>query len=625
MTYPALTPFPSPSTMRPIIRNLDPTLINQIAAGEVIERPAAALKELIENAIDAQATHVDVVLRDGGKSLIQVTDNGLGMTGEDLLISIQRHATSKLPFDDLFNIQTFGFRGEALPSIGSVSRMTITSLPQFSDQTIAQELFVEGGVISPLRPAAYPKPGTRIIIKDLFYATPARLKFLKSDHNETTACLDVIKRLAIAHPNISFSCRVDDRSVLHYEAASSLSNRCVSVLGAKTIENLKFFEHERDGIRIFGMLSLPTFHKSQASDQYFFVNNRPVRDKLFLGTLKAGYQDHIEKGRHPVVAIFVTIDPKEVDVNVHPTKAEVRFRPEQTLRSLLIGFIRSTLTTYGQEAARALTHHMTTHTQPNSATLLNYAVRTSSEQSSFAKPSSSRISTHPLSFRTSPSSYQPTLPLNTRAYDPVEKNTIKDPDPIDAPVGFLGRAKGQIHKTYIIAETHNGMVIVDQHAAHERVHYEKLKEQYAHHTISKQFLMVPYMMTLSNQDACHLKDHDSLLKQLGFIIDIFDDSIVCRAIPSLLSDDHVETLVHDLIDDLKSESTTFTVLEKLLHRLSTHACHKSIRAGDVLSETEMNGVLRQIEKTQNSATCNHGRPTYVILLKTDIEKLFGRR
>lgn len=617
---------------RPVIRQLDATLINQIAAGEVIERPAAALKELVENAIDAKATDIDILVRDGGKSLIQVIDNGVGMTESDMLIAIQRHATSKLPTGDLFNIITLGFRGEALPSIGSVSRLSITSNPKNSDQSMAMELNVEGGIITQPKPVSFPNHGTRITIKDLFYATPARLKFLKSDTTELSACIDIVKRLALAYPYVSFKFRSEDRIVFDYASRSSLGERFADVLGQKTLDNLRLTDGQRDGISITGVISLPTFHKSQATDQFFFVNQRPVRDKLLFGVLKAAYQDYLENGRHPVVALFVTLDPAEVDVNVHPSKTEVRFRDIQGVRSLMIGTLKSTLERHGRETASHLTGEALMRFQRQPDQIPTTTPQTSYRGSANTYPSM-RQSVHPFLTssldKTSSNYTQPTrsthIPTQTTALHlddvPFFENTALLPELPDYP---LGHAKAQIAKTYIISETKDGLVIVDQHAAHERIVYEKLKQQYLNGGAARQLLMTPIVMTIDVDQCEALEKKKDILKELGFDIELFGNQAAFRSVPAILRNADPEPMIQDLLTDLKDEHATLTSHETLLDFLATHACHTSIRAGQNLSPNEMNALLRQIEETPNSGQCNHGRPTYVTLHQKDIERLFGR-
>ncbi|MES2607254.1 MAG: DNA mismatch repair endonuclease MutL [Pseudomonadota bacterium] len=613
---------------RPIIRQLDATLINQIAAGEVIERPAAALKELVENAIDAKATQVDILVRDGGKSLIQVIDDGVGMTEADMMIAIQRHATSKLPTGDLFNIMTLGFRGEALPSIGSVSRLSITSHPKNSTQSMAMELCVEGGVLSLPKPVSFPTQGTRITIKDLFYATPARLKFLKSDTTELSACIDIVKRLALAYPTVSFKFRSDERTVFDYTACATLGERFADVLGQKTLDNLRLADGERDGISVSGVISLPTFHKSQATEQFFFVNQRPVRDKLLFGVLKAAYQDYLEGGRHPVVALFVTVDPAEVDVNVHPSKTEVRFRDMQGVRSLMIGTLKSTLERHGRETASHLSgealmrfqrqpeqmHSPTSQTDYRSSTQNTYPNMRQSTHPFMASSLGSSLSSGPSTRPTyAPAMYSDDVPF----FDDAPNAALLHDYP-------LGNAKAQIAKTYIISETTNGLIIVDQHAAHERIVYEKLKTQYLTGGAARQLLMIPLVLTIDERQSEALEQQKDVLIQLGFDFELFGNQAAFRSIPALLQHADPEPMIRDLLTDLSDEHATLTSHEALLDFLSTHACHTSIRAGQSLSIAEMNALLRQIESTPNSGQCNHGRPTYVTLHQKDIEQLFGR-
>lgn len=642
---------------RPIIRQLNQTLINQIAAGEVIERPAAALKELVENAIDAGAKSIEVKLRDGGKSLIQVTDDGCGMTAADLALAMQRHATSKLPEFDLFCITTLGFRGEALPSIGSVSRLNIISHARHLTDSSAVELFVEGGEMHAIVPVSYPKYGTQITIKDLFYATPARLKFLKSEAVENAACIEIIKRLALSSPHIAFACYADDRLVLDYKAVDSLAIRCCDVFSSKTYDNLKPIEASRDGIHVHGMISLPTFHKSQAHEQFFFVNNRPVRDRLFMGVLKAAYHDFIEKGRHPVVALFVGLDPREVDVNVHPTKAEVRFRAEQQLRSLLIGSIRSTLTTHGQEAALALTQNTLMKFQPvhrlssNDIPAADCVLHTTSNQLKSSlmdrahnhQQSQSKMFTFPTNINRK-TDYPSMKPIVSTATSIVAKtNSVMKPAMMDeenleidtvgrlssedvdySEIGFLGIAKAQIGNSFIITETEDGMMLIDQHAAHERVRYEMLKGKYLQGKVAKQFLMVPQIISIQSYQKELLTSFLPKMKDIGFDVDVFDCEIVFRSVPALLISDNLDKMLHDILSDILNDDSTLRAEERLFDFLATHACHTSIKAGDKLSLDEMNHLLRLIENTPNSAMCNHGRPTYIKLQIEDLKKLFHR-
>ena len=624
---PLLTSFEArlESLDRPIIRQLDATLINQIAAGEVIERPSAALKELVENAIDAKATQIDILIRDGGKSLIQVIDNGVGMTEADMMIAIQRHATSKLPTGDLFNIMTLGFRGEALPSIGSISRLSITSHPKNSNQSMAMELCVEGGVLSTPKPISFPNHGTRITIKDLFYATPARLKFLKSDTTELSACIDIVKRLALAYPTVSFKFKSEERTVFDYTARETLGERFADVLGQKTLDNLRLADGERDGISVSGVISLPTFHKSQATEQFFFVNQRPVKDKLLFGVLKAAYQDYLEGGRHPVVALFVTVNPAEVDVNVHPSKAEVRFRDLQGVRSLMIGTLKSTLERHGRETASHLTGEalMRFQRQPEQT---HNSPQTNYRGSTSAYPSM-RQSVHPFmtSALSAPRTESSTRPTYAPAMHSDDVPFFDDAQSVAPQHDYpLGNAKAQIAKTYIISETADGLIIVDQHAAHERIVYEKLKQQYLSGGTARQLLMTPLVVTLDERQCEALEQQKDALQKLGFDVELFGSQAAFRSVPAILKNTDPEPMIQDLLTDLSDEHATLTSHEALLDFLSTHACHTSIRAGQSLSIAEMNALLRQIESTPNSGQCNHGRPTYVTLHQKDIERLFGR-
>jgi DNA mismatch repair protein MutL len=606
---------------RPRIRQLDSTLINQIAAGEVIERPAAALKELVENALDANAQRIDIVLRNGGKSMIQIADDGIGMTESELLMAIQRHATSKLPLNDLFTIHTLGFRGEALPSIGSVSRLQITSMPRDVEQSTPMTLFIEGGVIHPARPdtGTY---GTRIVVKDLFFATPARLKFLKSDAAELSACVDCIKRLSLAHSTVAFRMIHDDRVMVDLPAQTEMGKRFADVLGEKTMDNVRLIDHAHDDVRLTGVVSLPTFNKSQANDQYFFVNNRPVKDKIFISAVRAAYADVLERNRHPVCILFLTMDTNDVDVNVHPAKAEVRFHDASLIRSFIIASMGHTLDRHAHETSSHLTGEaLTRFSAPHltaAAPLKQYTGSRSSEYT----PSPSIPSPH----RSMGALFSPPSFPKVFSDAPITPAPIKNVTHIPPETwGYLGAAKAQIKNSYIITENDEEIILIDQHAAHERILFEKLKHGYTSgQGIARQALLIPVLRTLTPHQHEIFNAESDILKRLGFDYDVFGDTLSMRAIPHLLSHENQEQLIDDVIHDCSEPLENRTFHEHIMHRLATYACHGSIRFGRSLSLPEMNALLRQIESFDRTGQCNHGRPTYIKLALSDIEKLFNR-
>lgn len=604
--------------MQQRIKLLDPALINQIAAGEVIERPAAAVKELVENAIDAGATQIEVSLREGGRTLIQVVDNGCGMNQDDLSLCVERHATSKLNAGDLFNIHSFGFRGEALPSIGSVSRLSIISKP--STEEMAWQLDVEGSIKSELVPASYSN-GTKVTIRDLFYATPARLKFLKTPATELGHCVDFLNRLAIAHPSIEFILKEGTRVIFHYPVCSTLQERLQAILGKEFVENARQVTAVRDQIEIKGWISLPTYNSSQAMNQYLFVNGRPIKDKVLGAAIRVAYQDFLPNNRHPYLALFLKVDPAEVDVNVHPAKAEVRFREAQIIRGLLISALKQTL---GE-----VTKETSTHLASEAVAILrdrNTPIGIMKKTYPTALPENSSL----LFQRQAFSSYKSnSYPAKTFVEDALNLATEllahEAPEALEENTYPLGVAKAQLHRTYIIAEKNDGFVVVDQHAAHERLVYEQMKEQYQENKIRSQTLLLPEVINLTENDILLLTPYLEELERLGIGVEIFGEkSLVVRQIPALLGNTEVASLIRDLIADLKEIGTSFTLTERLHEILATLACHSSIRAGKALSLPEMNALLRQMENTPHSGQCNHGRPTYIELKKSDIEKLFGR-
>lgn len=605
------------------VRFLDPTLINQIAAGEVIERPASAIKELVENAIDARATKIDIVVREGGRTLISITDNGHGMPQDDLVLAVERHATSKIPDSDLFNIRTLGFRGEALPSIGAVSRLMITSRTTTDDT--AWRLLVEGGTKGEIAPTSFGF-GTRVEIRDLFYATPARLKFLKTPTTELSHTIDILNRLALAHPEIQFSLMDGDRQVFSYE---SNANRLSSILGKDFCENACPVLMEREGLVLRGHISVPTFNRSNATAQYLFVNGRPVKDKLLSAAVRVAYQDFLASNRHPVLVLFLEIDPAEVDINVHPAKAEVRFRDAGLVRSVLISALKNALqeaahrssTTIAQDAIVAFQRPPSPLSPPMASPAAISAASTSSSWS--GKSYSGRSSSPSPRFSFPERHLSPDLEETLATYQ-----AAPPPKPTSESTGEypLGLAVAQIHSTYILAEAEDSLVIVDQHAAHERLVYEKMKLEQAAHGIKRQALLLPEIVDLSDDALRVLLSRAPGLAQLGLTIEAFGlTAVMVREVPALLVKADWKQLIQDLAAEIQDMDTTLSLSEQLNEILGTLACHNSVRAGRQLSIEEMNALLRQMEATPYSGQCNHGRPTYVKLHRQDIEKLFGRR
>ncbi len=587
----------------PICR-LDPLLVDRIAAGEVIERPAAAIKELVENALDAGARTIEVVIEAGGRRLIRVTDDGRGMDEADLALSVERHATSKIPDGDLTTIATFGFRGEALPSIASVSRLEIrTRAPGAAN---ALRLVVEDGAKGPVEPCAGVQ-GARIEARDLFAATPARLKFLKTDRAEAMAASEVVRRLALSHPEVRFSFSSDIGSGFDWPACADSAARFRQALGADFAANSLELAAEREGVRLTGRIGLPTFSRPNALNQFVFVNGRAVRDKILAGALRAAYLDFLPSDRHAVVALFVACDPSEVDVNVHPAKAEVRFRDSGLVRGLVVGAIK-------QRLAEAL--HRATSTG-GTATILamrppgpraggpaaNWDWRGSPAAPRFAEPAQQAFAEF------APSAAVPADP-------PAERD-------LAAP---LGAARAQVHNAYILAQTADGLVIVDQHAAHERIVYEKLKRQREGEGIERQALLAPVVVDLDPDAAGLIDAHAAELASFGLMVEGFGPgAVLVREAPAAVAPGDLAALVRDLAADLAAEEGAQTLARRLDQRLATFACHHSVRSGRALKPEEMNALLREMEATPGAGQCNHGRPTYVELKLADIERLFGRR
>ena len=591
----------------PTIRQLDESAVNRIAAGEVIERPASAVKELVENALDAGARRITVDIADGGKTLIRVTDDGHGIAPMQMPLAVSRHATSKIDGSDLTNIHSFGFRGEALASLGAVGRLTLTSRTAGEEAT---SLTVTGGALGVCKPAAL-SSGTVMELRDLFYATPARLKFLRTDRAEMQAISDVIKRLAMAEPFVGFTLRdvSADAARVTFRADpqtgdlfDALHGRLATVLGKDFAENALPIDAERDGIGLTGYAALPTYSRGAAVAQFLFVNGRPVRDKLLLGALRGAYHDFLSRDRHPVAALFIDCPPELVDVNVHPAKSEVRFREPGMVRGLIVSALRHALANAGHRASTTVADATLGAMRPEAPTAPVYQM----ERSPSLRPQSYQIET-------------PAFAEPTARFEPVIDAA---PDTPQATYGPLGAARAQVHENYIISQTQNGMVIVDQHAAHERLVYEKLKRQMAENGVPTQALLIPDIVELGT-DADRLLELD--LGRFGLVLEPFGPgAIAVRETPAILGTINAEALLRDILDELDDTGDTLTVQSRIEAVLSRIACHGSIRSGRQMRAEEMNALLREMEATPHSGQCNHGRPTYVELKLSDIERLFGR-
>ena len=618
---------PNISVSQPIIRQLDETAINRIAAGEVVERPASAVKELVENAIDAGATRITVDYADGGKTLIRVTDDGCGISGADLPLALSRHATSKIDGSDLLNIHSFGFRGEALPSLGAVGRLTITSRAAGHE---GAEISVTGGKHAAVKPAGL-SAGTVVTLRDLFYATPARLKFLRTDRAEAQAIGDVIKRLAMAEPFVRFVLRDVSgegagREVFRAEAEQgdlfeALHGRLRQVLGREFAQNALAIEAEREGFHLTGFAALPTYSRGSAVTQYLFVNGRPVRDKMLIGALRGAYFDFLSRDRHPAAALFVDCDPNLVDVNVHPAKSEVRFRDPGIVRGLIVSALRHALAGAGHRASSTVAD----------ATLGAMRPEPTGEARIYQMDRPSSGARHAAYKAQAPQGFAETQGMWGRVVPPPEQSgqsgqSMPSDQDSEAQQDFpLGTARGQVHENYIIAQTATGMVIVDQHAAHERLVYEKLKKQMAANGVPAQALLIPEIIALSSSDRAAILEVADDLAKFGLGIEPFGgDAIAVRETPAILGEVNAEAMVRDILDELEGEGESLLVQARIEAILSRVACHGSIRSGRWMRAEEMNALLREMEATPHSGQCNHGRPTYVELKLSDIERLFGR-
>jgi DNA mismatch repair protein MutL len=601
------------------LRRLPSTLVNRIAAGEVVERPASAVKELVENAIDAGAHRIAVTLKEGGRTFISVADDGVGMTAEELALAVERHCTSKLPGEDLTDIRTLGFRGEALPSIASVSRFVITSRPAGADT--AWSLAIDGGAKSEARPAAHPA-GTRVEVRDLFFATPARLKFLKEPRTESGHVADALRRLAMAHPAIAFRLESEDRTLIDLPAANpSLLDkvdaqrleRLASIMGREFADNAVGIDANREGFRLTGFAGLPTLNRPTSQHQYLFVNGRPVRDKLLAGAVRGAYQDFLARDRHPMVALFLEAPTALVDVNVHPAKTEVRFRDAGIVRGLIVGALRTALSAAGHRA---------------STTVSDAALGAFRPHTGYSSPlplgrvgGNGHGSSLPRGLAEAAAQFMsPFAPPSARVEMPAEQATANG---VDYP---LGVARAQLHETYIVAQTDQGVVIVDQHAAHERLLHERLKDQLQADGVKRQALLLPEVVEVGEDGARRLAQRAPELAEMGLVLEPFGlGAVVVRETPAVLGELDVQGLVRDLADELGEMGDHLSLKEKIEDVCGTLACHTSVRAGRRLTVEEMNALLRQMEATPHSGQCNHGRPTYVELKLADIERLFGRR
>ena len=596
--------------IRPVIRQLDETVANRIAAGEVVERPASAVKELVENALDAGASRIEIAIEEGGRRLIRVCDDGCGMTADDLPLALSRHATSKIDGSDLLAITSFGFRGEALPSLGAVGRLTITSRTAGAE---AAQIAVTGGRIGPVRPAAGNR-GTIVELRDLFFATPARLKFLRSDRAETQAVAEVVRRLAMAEPYVGFCLSADGREIFRADAEQgelfgALSTRLTRIMGADFIDNAIPLDAERDGLTLTGFAALPTYSRGAAVAQHVFVNGRPVRDKLLTGALRAGYMDVLASGRHPAAVLFIDCDPQQVDVNVHPAKAEVRFRHPDVARGLVVGALRHTLAGAGQRASSTIGAATAEAFRPEPQPARNYQMFSTQRPGAGARSAAMR-SQAPLEAGFAEAA------ASARYEAPVDEPAA------DAP---LGAARAQLHENYIIAQTPDGLVIVDQHAAHERLVYERLKAQAEASGIPAQALLIPEIVELPEADAARLLSIADQLAALGLVIEPFGPGAVAiREVPAMLQRIDGPGLLRDILDDLADQGASDRLRGRIDAVLSSMACHGSVRSGRRMTAEEMNALLREMERTPRSGQCNHGRPTWVKLKLSDIERLFGR-
>ena len=593
------------------IHRLSEGTINRIAAGEVVERPASVVKELVENALDAGAGRIDVSASNGGCDLVLVEDDGEGMEADDLILAVERHATSKLGENDLSHIVTMGFRGEALPSIGAVARLAIASRTKKSE---AREVRVDGGHVRGPAPAGFGakgQSGTRVEVRELFFATPARLKFLKSVRSEDLATQDIVKRLAMSRADVAFTLTLDGKRVLDLPAETDLFagrlKRLSRIMGREFAENAVPVETTREGVRIFGFAGVPTYNRANAQMQFLFVNGRPVRDKLLIGAVRGAYADFLARDRHPALALFLECDPSFVDVNVHPAKSEVRFRDAGLVRGLIVSALKYALHEAGHRA---------------STTVAGDALGALRPRGGPPDPEFGHSPYRPSGvYDTSRDFQSPLFGLQSAPSARVEADMQAPP-----PESPLGAARAQLHETYIVAQTADGIVIVDQHAAHERLTYERMKQAMEQGGIARQPLLVPEVVDLDPAEVDRLAARAEELAELGLVVEAFGpDAVVVREVPAMLGQMDLKGLMRDLADDIAETGSALSLKERLEKVAGTLACHTSLRAGRRLNAEEMNALLREMESTPHSGQCNHGRPTYVELKLSDIERLFGRR
>lgn len=604
------------------LRRLPSTLVNRIAAGEVVERPASAVKELVENALDAGARRIAVTLKEGGRSFISVVDDGVGMSPDELRLAVERHCTSKLPDDDLTDIRTLGFRGEALPSIASVSRFTITSRPAGADT--AWSLEIDGGAKGEPRPAAHPQ-GTRVEVRELFFATPARLKFLKEPRTESGHVADAMRRLAMAHPEVAFRLESEERALIDLAAAnpSLLSGdaarleRLGAIMGREFADNAVAIDANREGFRLTGFAGLPTLNRPTGQHQYLFVNGRPVRDKLLAGAVRGAYQDFLARDRHPMVALFLEAPTEMVDVNVHPAKTEVRFRDAGIVRGMIVGALRTALSAAGHRASTTVSDAALGAFRPHTG--FSTPLPMGGGHSGGGYSNGGGYASVPRGLAEAAMQFMAPL-------DGLSARVEEQPANI-APGNYpLGVARAQLHETYIVAQTDQGVVIVDQHAAHERLVHERLKTQLEAEGVRRQALLLPEVVEIGEDGARRLTQRAAELADMGLVLEPFGlGAVVVRETPAVLGEVDIQGLVRDLADELAEMGDHLSLKEKVEEVCGTLACHTSVRAGRRLTVEEMNALLRQMEATPHSGQCNHGRPTYVELKLADIERLFGRR
>jgi len=599
----------------PQIRRLPEALVNRIAAGEVVERPAAALKELVENAIDAGAHNIAIKILEGGLTRIEVTDDGCGMPPEQMELALERHATSKLPDEAIEQVTTLGFRGEALPSIASVARFTLESRPTDAEQ--GWRKVVDHGHLIEDEPAALP-PGTRVRVERLFEKVPARRKFLRTPRSEYGACLDVVRRLAMARPDVAFTFEHGERKVLSLQAAEKVETRVAEIVARELADNAVVIDLERHGMRLTGVAGLPTYNRGVADHQYLFVNGRPVKDRLLTGAVRGAYADMLARDRHAVLALFLEIPAEDVDVNVHPAKTEVRFRDSQGVRGFIVSGLRQSLATGDRRSAQ----------DPDAAAMGRWqteplreepspALRSIFEGRDWSPAGAGRVSEPATDYR---SESGEVLAAPQGRAEVAEEITA---DAADFPLGI---ARGQVANTYVVAEAADGLVIVDQHAAHERLVLERLRAAGAEDAIKRsQALLMPDVVELEEPDCDRLEEAIAKLAELGLVIERFGpDAMLVRAVPHALGKADPHKLLQDIADDIAKHGDAILLGEKLDLVLATMACHGSVRAGRTLNVAEMNALLREMERTPRSGQCNHGRPTWVKLSMDDVEKLFGR-